>query len=230
MRYFVFILVLLITVCLAVAISFQFGSIPPVGKLLDPHHGFWQNAYSEDEISDSEIRLVNLKESVEVIYDENLIPHIFAQNEEDLFRTQGYVTAQHRLWQMEFQTMAAAGRLSEIVGERALELDRMTRRKGLTYGADLGMKFIQEQDIATFRLLEAYADGVNQYIAQMTDARMPLEYKILNYRPEPWTAYKSILLLKYMTDMLVGDQDLQYTNLRALIGEDLINRLFPEYP
>lgn len=230
MRYFIFILVLFITVGFALAISLQFGAIPPLGKLLDPHHGFWQNAYSEDEIFDSEINLENLRESVEVIYDENLIPHIFAQNEEDLFRAQGYVTAQHRLWQMEFQTMAAAGRLSEIVGARALELDRMTRRKGLTYGADLGMKFIQEQDTATFRLLEAYADGVNQYISQMTDARMPLEYKILNYRPEPWTAYKSILLLKYMTDMLVGDQDLQYTNLRELIGEELINRLYPEYP
>ncbi|HAZ25717.1 MAG TPA: hypothetical protein DCY95_14920, partial [Algoriphagus sp.] len=56
-------------------------------------------------------------------------------NEEDLYRVQGYVTAQHRLWQMEFQTMAAAGRISEIVGPVALELDRMTRRKGLAYGA-----------------------------------------------------------------------------------------------
>mgnify|MGYP006162882781 CR=1 FL=1 len=88
----------------------QFGTIPPIGKLLDPNHGFWQNSYSEDMDFEDELDLNNLSKPVKVIYDENLIPHVFAENDKDLYRVQGYITARHRLWEMEFQTMAAAGR------------------------------------------------------------------------------------------------------------------------
>ncbi|MCH7414642.1 penicillin acylase family protein [Belliella sp. R4-6] len=230
MRYIGFALSLIVTISLGVALSLQFGSIPSLGKLLDPYHGFWQNAFSEDQLSEEEIEISGLSEAVTVTYDEDLIPHIYAQNEEDLYRAQGYITAKHRLWQMEFQTMAAAGRLSEIVGDIALDLDRMTRRKGLPHAAEQGVEFLEVNDPETFRLVRAYAAGVNQYIAELTDARLPIEYKILNYRPEEWSAYKSILLLKYMADMLVGDRDLEYTNLRKVLGEELLEKLFPLFP
>ena len=230
MKFISFFLAFLITAALAIVISIPIKQIPPLAPLLDPHHGFWQNTLSEDQLAKEEISLKNLSAPVEVVYDENLIPHIFAENEEDLYRAQGYVTAQHRLWQMEFQTMAAAGRISEIVGPMALDLDRMTRRKGLAFGAELGLKFLRENDPKTLALVEAYADGVNQYIDQLTPARLPVEYKILNYRPEPWSAFKSLLLLKYMSDMLVGDRDLEFTNLRAILGESKLNKLFPEFP
>lgn len=230
MKYFSFFFVLVITVALAVVVSRPIGQIPPIAPLLDPNHGFWQNTLSEDQFSVEEIDLENLTAPVEVVFDKNLIPHIFAENELDLYRAQGYVTAQHRLWQMEFQTMAAAGRISEIVGPIAIELDRMTRRKGLAFGAEAGIKYIEENDPETLRLVEAYADGVNQYINQLSDARLPVEYKILNYRPEPWSAYKTLLLLKYMSDMLVGDRDLEYTNLRKILGEARLDKLFPEFP
>lgn len=230
MKYIGFLAVLALTIALAVAVSTPFGAIPPLAPLLDPNHGFWQNSISEDELAQAELELNYLSGEVKVIYDENLIPHIFANNEADLYRAQGYITAKHRLWQMEFQTMAAAGRLSEIVGPLALDLDRMTRRKGLAYGAEIGIKFTQETDPETYALLEAYADGVNQYIDQLKDAQLPVEYKILNYRPEPWSAFKSILLLKYMTDMLVGDRDLEYSNLRKILGDVMLDKLYPEYP
>jgi penicillin amidase len=131
---------------------------------------------------------------------------------------------------MDFQTRAAAGRISEIVGPVALELDRMTRRKGMTYGAELGLVYLQNTDEETYKLVEAYTDGVNQYINQMSTARLPVEYKILNYRPEPWSPYKTVLLLKYMTDMLMGDRDLEYTNLRKIIGQEMLDEFFPETP
>jgi penicillin amidase len=230
MKYLGFLIVLAATIALAIAVSIPVGPVPPLASLLDPNHGFWQNSYSEDALADKDLVLKNVSGDVEVIYDENLIPHIFAENELDLYRAQGYITAKHRLWQMEFQTMAAAGRLSEIVGSVALDLDRMTRRKGLGYGAELGMKFLQENDPETLALVEAYTDGVNQYINQLSLAQTPVEYKILNYRPEKWTALKSILLLKYMTDMLVGDRDLEYSNLRKILGVAKLNKLFPEYP
>lgn len=230
MKYFSFFVVALITGGLAYLASIQIGTVPPLGLLLDPHHGFWQNSYSEDELAQEKIEIEGLSAPVLVRYDEHLIPHIFAENELDLYRAQGYVTAQHRLWQMEFQTMAAAGRISELVGEVALELDRMTRRKGLGYGAEVGLEFLQENDPETLSHLEAYAAGVNEYIQNLDRADLPVEYKILNYRPEPWSAYKSLLLLKYMTDMLVGDRDLEYSNLRNVLGEELLDKLFPSYP
>ncbi|MDF2159422.1 penicillin acylase family protein [Algoriphagus sp. CAU 1675] len=230
MKYLGFLLVIALTVLLGYAVSIPLGPLPPTVPLLDPNQGFWQNMLSEDELAEEEINLSNLSEPVQVLYDENLIPHIFASNEEDLYRVQGYVTAKHRLWQMEFQTRAAAGRLAEIVGPVALELDRMTRRKGLAFGAELGLKYLQEKDPELLRLVEAYADGVNQYIEELSDARLPLEYKILDYRPEPWSPYKSLLLLKYMSDMLVGDRDLEYSNLRKILGEELLDKLYPQYP
>lgn len=230
MRYLGFLLAFSITLALGVALSLQIGSVPPLGKLLDPHHGFWQNAFSEDQLIEEEVKLEGLKGTVKVVYDENLIPHIFAENEEDLYRVQGYVTAKHRLWQMEFQTMAASGRVSEIVGPIALELDRMTRRKGLPYSAEMALVYIQNNHPETYTLVEAYADGVNQYIQNLKESRLPIEYKILDYRPESWTPYKSLLLLKYMADMLVNDRDLEYTNLRNQIGKELMDRLFPDFP
>jgi penicillin amidase len=230
MKYIGYSIVFLMTLGLGVVLSMQFGSVPPLGKLLDPNHGFWQNTFSEDMVFQEDLDLKNLDKPVKVIYDENLIPHIFAEDEKDLYRVQGYVTAKHRLWQMEFQTMAAAGRISEIVGPVAIELDRMTRRKGLGFSAENSLEYIQKEHPDTFILLEAYADGVNQYIESLQFSDFPIEYKILNYEPEPWSAYKSLLLLKYMADMLVGDRDLEYTNLRKQIGQEMLDKLYPDFP
>ncbi len=230
MKYFSFLACLVLSIALAVILAVPIGQVPPLAPLLSPFHGFWQNSYSEDELALDQWELAGLSKPVEVIYDEHLIPHLFASNEEDLFLIQGFVTAQHRLWQMEFQTMAAGGRLSEIVGAQAVEYDRMQRRKGLSFGAEAGLAYLQEEDPDTFRLLTAYAEGVNQYISSLTDARLPVEYKLLNYRPEAWSPYKTVLLLKYMADMLVGDKDLEFTNLQNIIGAEWIEKLFPDFP
>ncbi len=230
MKYISFFLVLGITVTLAIYVSKPIGPVPPVAPLLDPYHGFWQNMYSEDDLAQEELKLPGLSAPVQVVYDENLIPHIFAENQKDLFQAQGYITAKHRLWQMEFQTRAAAGRLSEIVGDVALDIDRIARRKGLGYGADLGMEFLRNNDPETLAFLEAYAAGVNQFIEGLSAGQTPVEYKILNYSPEAWTPYKSLLLLKYMSDMLVGDRDLEYSNLRKILGSQMLDKLYPDYP
>lgn len=230
MKILSFLSVLLLTCVLAIGGANSIGQLPPLAFLLDPNQGFWQNSYSEDQLAEEVLSLENLEAPVEVVYDEQLIPHLYAENEMDLYRAQGYITAKHRLWQMEFQTRAAAGRLAELVGPMALELDRMTRRKGLAYGAELGIDYLKKEDPATLALVEAYADGVNQYIRQLSDARLPIEYKILNYKPEAWSAYKSLLLLKYMSDMLVGDRDLEYSNLKKILGKAKLDRLYPEFP
>ena len=113
---------------------FGLGTLPPLGKFMNPYSGFWQNETTES--SGEQLALDGLSAAVTVHYDAQLIPHVFAENDLDLYRAQGYLTAKHRLWQMEFQTYAAAGRLSEIIGAAAIEYDRGQRRKGMVFGAE----------------------------------------------------------------------------------------------
>jgi penicillin amidase len=230
MKYIGFFFSLLFSLLLAVSLSINLASLPPLARLFDPFKGFWQNAYSEDYNPDREVNIAGLQAEVEVTYDENLIPHIFAENEEDLYRVQGYTTARHRLWQMEFQALAAAGRLSEVVGEIALNRDREMRRKGLGFGAKNKLKYLKMNHPRTLQLMEAYAQGVNAYINQLSQAELPLEYKLLDYSPEPWTPYKTLLFLMNMAETLSGDSDLANTNFRNLFGSDWQRSLFPEYP
>ncbi|WP_460512189.1 penicillin acylase family protein [Cyclobacterium sediminis] len=230
MKYIGFFFSLLFSLLLAVSLSINMASLPPLAKIFDPFKGFWQNAYSEDYNPDSEVNLAGLQAEVEVTYDKNLIPHIFAENEEDLYKVQGYTTARHRLWQMEFQALAAEGRLSEIVGEIALKRDREMRRKGLGFGAKNKLKYLKKNDPRTLQLMEAYAEGVNAYIDQLSQAELPLEYKLLDYYPEPWTPYKSLLFLMNMAETLSGDSDLANTNFRNLFGAEWQQSLFPEHP
>src|SRR5262245_56580119 len=83
-------------------------TIPPVGSFLSPQHGFWQNAEPSDKDYSINLTSLKLKDQANVYFDERLVPHVFAQNEEDLYFIQGYLHARFRLWQMEFQTIAAS--------------------------------------------------------------------------------------------------------------------------
>ncbi|WP_353960091.1 penicillin acylase family protein [Cyclobacterium jeungdonense] len=185
---------------------------------------------SEDRNPIEELDLEGLMAPVQVKYDTNLVPHIFAENEADLFRVQGYVTAAHRLWQMEFQVRAAEGRLSEVVGEVALNHDREMRRKGLGFGAENKLAFLEKADPEVLRFMQSYAEGVNAYIRNLSPGDFPIEYKLLDYHPEPWSPYKTLIFLMNMAETLSGDRDLAYTNFRNLFGESWMQQLFPEYP
>ena len=227
MKYLKILISLALTIGIFYTLNTKFGSIPPIGKFLNPYSGVWQN--ETDESLSGEVLIKGLKNKVTVHYDEQIIPHAFAQNEEDLYLTQGYLTAKHRLWQMDFQTYAAAGRLSEILGEKALNYDRQERRRGMGYGADQAVKVMKENP-ETFKLVQAYANGVNAYINQLTPESYPVEYKLLDYKPEPWSVNKTALLLMYMTKMLAGaDSDMQYTNALRLFGKDRFDMLFPDF-
>src|ERR1700758_3332619 len=89
------------------ALNTKFGDIPPVGKFLNPSTGFWQNAEDKNVPMEENLRLTGLKAKVIIRYDEHSIPHIFAQNDHDLYLAQGYVTARDRLWEMDVQTRQA---------------------------------------------------------------------------------------------------------------------------
>jgi penicillin amidase len=203
------------------------NGMPPLGKFLDPFHGFWHNAEAQARPSE-QVSLPGLRGEVSVIYDSLLIPHIFATNDDDLYKAMGYVTAQHRLWQMEFQTHAAAGRISEIIGERALDFDRTQRRLGMVHGAQNATN-AHLRDSTIKRINEKYTEGVNHYIATLSYGNYPIEYKLLDYAPEPWTPIKMGLLLKNMSKTLnFGEDDLQMTNALKLFGKEMLDILFPD--
>ncbi|WP_282134804.1 penicillin acylase family protein [Seonamhaeicola maritimus] len=222
---------LILSASLVVAVFYglnnQIGSAPPIGKFLNPTSGIWQN--EQDDFNVTDIQIEGLNNKVSVHYDEHLIPHIFAQNDLDLYKAQGYITAKHRLWQMEFQTHAAAGRLSEIIGEKALNYDREQRRKGLGFGAENALQIIKE-NAELLSYLQAYSEGVNSYINQLTIKDFPVEYKLLDYTPEPWTVKKTMYFLMYMTDMLSGgDSDIEYTNALREFGKERFDFLYPDF-
>lgn len=228
MKYTKLLLSFLLTIGIFFVLNTKLGDIPPLGKFLNPQSGIWQN--ETDEAISGEVSIPGLKENVRVHYDEQLIPHVFAHNESDLYKAQGYLTAKHRLWQLEFQTHAAAGRLSEIIGESALNYDRTERRRGMGYGADQAFAYMEQHDTETLGFIKDYADGVNAYIDQLSPEDYPVEYKLLDYTPEKWTPKKTALLLMYMTKMLAGgDEDLEYTNALRLFGKENFDLLFPDF-
>ncbi len=233
MRTLKFILAFSITTLLvwelAQPISLGDKTIPPLGAFLNPFSGFWANAEPIKGFHEKDISLPGLKGKVQVSYDDLLIPHIFAENLVDAARVQGYVTAQHRLWQMDMTARKAAGRLSEVIGEKTLRMDRMERRKGMVYAAEndiIGWK----KSPKTMELLQAYTDGVNAWINQLSPADWPIEFKLLNYEPEPWTPLKAALVTEAMAETLCGwEEDLESTNTMAQLGPEKFNYLFPEW-
>jgi len=209
--------------------SWNFGSpIPALGKFLNPFTGFWQNAETQNPNPET-LSLKGLTDEVSILYDSLLIPHVFAKNDADLYFAQGYITAKNRLWQMEFQTHAAAGRISEIIGAAALDYDRTQRRRGMIYAAENALNVMESDPIAK-AMVTSYTRGINQYIESVRDKDLPLEYKLLNYRPEPWTNLKCALLLKNMALTLnFGDKDIEMTNALKLFDKEVVDLLWPDH-
>lgn len=219
--------VVLLTITTTILLNSRLGSLPPIGKFLDPVQGMWQNAETEAVHLPASLTLPGLQEQVVIRLDQHLIPHIAAKNDPDLYFAQGYITAHHRLWQMDFLTYAAAGRLSEIVGSQALDFDRLQRRKGNGYAARNALEQIQ-QNKKLCDLVQAYVAGVNAYIRSLNYKRLPIEYKLLNYRPEPWTPLKVAFMMVHLMDDLCGDdRSIEHTNAFHQLGKARFNFLFP---
>lgn len=227
MKLFLFGIYALITIMLIVLLNSTLALQAPLGKLLSPQQGLWQNAEPLDEDYSAALVFPQLQGKASVYFDERLIPHVFADNEMDAYFVQGYLHAKFRLWQMEFQTRAAAGRLSEIVGHKALDYDRDKRRLGMVYGAENSLKEI-EKDPVTLAECDNYTAGVNAYIESLTQSSLPIEYKLLGYQPEKWTNLKSALFLKYMALELTGyERDFEMTNAKSVFSSADFDKIYP---
>lgn len=199
----------------------------PLGQLLNPQKGLWQNAEPINKDFSDQLSFPQLQGKVKVYFDERLVPHVFADNNNDAYFVQGYLHAKFRLWQMEFQTRAAAGRLSEIIGPKALDYDRDKRRLGMVYAAENSLKAI-ENDPETLAECDNYTAGVNAYIESLTESTLPVEYKLLGYKPEKWTNLKSALFLKYMALELAGfENDFEMTNAKSVFSSADFDEIYP---
>lgn len=204
--------------------SQSIGPLPPVGSFFHPNQGFWANAETRQRTGEINLQMDGLIEPVDIFFDERGVPHIFAQNDHDLYFAQGYITAKDRLFQMEIQIRAAGGTLSEWMGSRTIEYDRNQRRLGMIYGAERAMEGITaNSDI--FNAINAYSEGVNAYISNLDYESYPIEYKILNVAPSDWEPVNSALLLKYMTQILSArSDDIRTSNAIVHFGEEFVDR------
>jgi penicillin amidase len=172
--------------------------------------------------------LTGLEQPVSVTRDHLGIPRISASSERDAYVALGYVHAQDRIWQMEMQRRAGAGRLAEIIGERGLASDKFMRTLGLYRLAEGS---VAQVDKPTRDALEAYADGVNAWIASHRH-RLPLEFSVLGFRPEQWTPADSLVWGRLMALQLTGNwQDkLLRARLSGAIDGKWLQELWPAYP
>jgi len=220
---------LLLTILLVYLLDTYHAGLPAFGKLLDPVNGCMANAEKNNKDFNADIQQAALHGKVTVWLDERMVPHIHATDDHDLYYVEGYIHACNRLWQMDMETRAAAGRVSEVVGSKALKFDRGQRRKGMVYGAEHSLQAL-EADPRSKAMMDAYTAGINDYIGSLKGYKdYPFEYKLIGFAPEQWTNIKSCLLLKYMADDLTGyTEDIPLTYLRSLLPADEFNLLFPE--
>lgn len=231
MRIVPFIVSTIVTTGLIWALNKPWGDkVPmPLGKFLSPQHGFWQNAEDVNHNFSANLKFADLKGKVDVYFDDRLVPHVFASEEEDLYFVQGYLHAKFRLFQMDLQTKVAEGRASEIAGEKAIPMDQENRRGGMRHAAENAL-IEMEKDPEAKAFYSAYTRGINAYISSLKESEIPVEYKILNFKPEPWTNLRTALLLKMMAKMLAWgtESDLAATNARSIFTDDQMKALYPE--
>lgn len=190
------------------------------------------NAYIEKSkpVISGELNVAVLDEDVTVVRDDIGVPHIEAQSDADLYRAQGYVVAQDRLFQMDLSRRQASGRLAEAVGAAAIDTDKFFRTFSLRDAAEKSWEGYDEE---SKQVLVWFAEGVNAFIgeAKETDT-LSYEFSLLGYEPEEWTPVDSLAIGKFMAYDLGGNWSSLAVRHWALgeFPEDKARELFIEYP
>ena len=184
--------------------------------------GFSQSAATE-------LTLSGLKEKVTVRRDARSIPYIEASNDADLYFVQGYVTASDRLWQMDLLRRVVRGETAEIFGKTTLEQDKRWRRYGFSSIAEESLKNYKPEVRV---VLDDYSRGVNAYIASLTDATIPIEFKILQYKPRNWTPSDTLMIGKLLAEALSStyQRDLLRESLKGFDQQKLADLTNPVTP
>ncbi|MEQ9520850.1 MAG: penicillin acylase family protein [Parvibaculum sp.] len=201
------------------------GVLSLIGLLLMDRYGAAKRSV---DLHDGVLSVAGLKAPVEIIRDENAVPHIFGQSEADVSFALGVVHAQDRLWQMELFRRVGQGRLADLLGKPALPADRYLRTLGLYRLAEETFPSLQDD---TRAMLTAYADGVNAYLASRKQP-LPPEFLFLAHEPEPWVPADSIVMIKLLALGLSGNatRELSRARLLEVLSEIKIAEFEPPYP
>jgi len=227
MRYFKLLISLIALLAILYSLSNPIASLPAIGNLMNPFTGFWQNAESL-ELEDAELYEASLKAKVQILYDSRRVPHIYAENMEDLLFAQGYAIARERLWQMDITTRAIEGKTSEVLGESTLNNDKRARQRGLPRAARIAEE-AWKRNTKGYQLLERFSDGVNFYIDQLKPSDYSLEFKLLGYEPQHWEPYRTALFIKAMAVTLnAGHLDIPTSNVLKILGQEKFDDLYPD--
>lgn len=172
------------------------------------------------------IVLQGLTDEVEVFRDEFGVPHVYAQNEEDLYRVVGYLMAQDRLWQMDLVRRVTTGRLSEIFGENMIDTDQLLRSLKIPEKSEM---LVRNTDPVIMGYIDAFTDGINQYLAANLK-KLPFEFAVLGYQPDEWESIHSFNLIGYMCwDLTIGwSTELILLKIEQVVGHEKFTELLPD--
>ena len=177
---------------------------------------------------DGELTVAGLTNEVTVYTDERGMPHIYAENEHDLYFAVGYIMARERMWQMDLIRRATTGRLSEIFGKDYVQTDLFLRSLEMTAKSKV---VLSNGDPEIINCLRAYADGVNQWITK-TGKKLPPEFRLLGYEPDPWKLEDIANIIGYMGWDLASDNltsDIFYYRLMQKLGSEKASALIPDF-
>lgn len=197
--------------------------LPLVALLILAH----KQPIAKAQLRNDSLKVAGLKAPVTVRRDERGIPYIEAASDHDLYFAQGYITASDRLWQMDLLRRTARGELAEIFGARVLDEDKRHRTYGFArHSEQMAAKLAGEGRA----LADAYAQGVNAYIASREESTLPVEFRILKYKPRPWMAADSIVIGLLMHESLTNSWQLDV--MRAALSDlpaERVRELLPEF-
>ena len=187
-------------------------------------------------VTEGSVTVQGLQDEVHIYRDEYGIPHIYANNQDDLFFAQGYVHAQDRFWQMEFWRHIGQGRLSEIAGAATVDNDKFIRTVGFNRMAETAVSYYQQEQPDFMAILDAYSAGVNAYINDNRDD-LSVHFDILGlvkepWEIEPWTPVNTVSWGVAMSYDLGGNMadEIDRASLIQELGEATVEQVWPAYP
>ncbi len=223
-----FLLHLIWTVGLLWGLHYGPGGIAPLGDLIDPARGFYHTArIAEHDARDTQVVSV-LNGTVTIERDDRGVPHIFATSDREAIAALGYVTAQDRLFQMDFISRVAAGRMSEIFGPGSIETDQYLRATGMNWAAKQITQAHAQEESLDYDLMSWFSAGVNAHINRLSDAELPFEFKLFGYAPEPYTPLHTVLLMQYFNfDLSFGSDEMAYGLAQDRLSPEDYADLYP---
>jgi len=225
-------LVALVVACgIIYGVAAGVGPLPPLGSALNSGTGVWTDARAARPLQSETLHFSSLQRPVTVIFETNGTPHIMAATDNDLFWTIGYLQARFRLTQMDLTRRQGEGRLAEIFGPAALDSDRFQVMLGLDRAARRDWQAIPTNS-STGQALQEYTNGVNAWINEAERSNsLPFMFKLLNYRPQPWTPIDTLVIQGDLTQQLdFSTTPLDYALMVKALGYDRTMQWFPVLP